>query len=393
MRLPQPVMPRLALVLLMFALAGCGEDPAGPGPGDELASIRVTANVSNTAIDILVVTVTAPDFPVAPVFNLPVNNGVSSGTVRVPPGSARLFTVTAFDATGEITHEGSATRDVQRGQNPPLAIPLTPRSGQVPLTISFGDFSVVVAPASQELDLATQGSFQLTVTVTNADGNPVQDPEVAWATTNPSRAQVNAQGLVTLLLAGEVDIVATYNGIAGISHLTLAGAIPTTFYEDLDGDGYGNPANSLMIGAGELSPVGYVPNSGDCDDNNAATNPDGFEFLDFTDNDCDGLIDEFVSVSVYQDQDGDGFGASELLVQTDETGSYVIPAGYVLLPGDCDDGNAGTYPTAPEVTNDGVDNNCNTIIDEELILAWLDDDLDGYGNPIAVSETLAPLPM
>lgn len=221
------VRPSLLAAWALLALAAC-KDSTGPDPDDNLASIRVSANVSNTPINVLVVTVTAADIATPPTFNLTVVDGIASGTVKVPAGLARTFTVTAYNDGGEVTHDGATTRDVTRGQNPPVAIVLTPRSGQVPLTVSFGDYSVVIDPASATLNLSLQQtSIRLQVTVTDAVGQPVPAPQVSWATTDPSRAQVDQNGNVTAFLAGAVDIVATFNGIAGISHLTLTGAIPS----------------------------------------------------------------------------------------------------------------------------------------------------------------------
>ncbi|HEU4828155.1 MAG TPA: Ig-like domain-containing protein, partial [Gemmatimonadales bacterium] len=259
----------------VLALAACAGEPLGPGPGpdDASATIRVSANVANTPIDLLVVTVSAADIAVPAVFNLPVVSGTASGTLHIPPGAERVFAVEAFDAGGEVTHDGSAIRDVQRGQNAPLSIPLTPRSGQVPITISFGDFSVEVSPAAQLLDLSASTTTQLTVTVVNGSGATVTSPQVIWATTNPARATVSASGLVTGLLPGEVDIVATYNGIAGISHLTLSGAAPDTYYADSDLDTFGDPAQSIAVPTGFPAPDGYVTDSGDCNDTDAATFP------------------------------------------------------------------------------------------------------------------------
>ena len=354
---PRPVVTRLVIVSLLLALAACGDDPAGPDTPGDLASIRVSANVSSTPIDLLVVTVSAPDIAVAPVFNLPVNNGVASGTVRVPPGNARQFSVTAFDASGEITHEGSATRNVQRGQNPPLAIPLTPRSGQVPLTISFGDFSVVVTPAAQAIDLTEETSLQLTVIVTNAEGAAVPMPEVGWATTDPSRAQVNSQGLVTLLLSGEVDIVATYNGIAGISHLTLSGVGPSTYYADSDADGYGDPSVSVTIASGETAPSGYVPDAGDCDDLDASVSPAALEIAaDGVDNNCNGMVDEEMVIGWF-DMDLDGYGdPSNEVVMVAPLPTPYIPAGGAA---DCNPMDPSIHPGATETIGDGVDSNCD----------------------------------
>ncbi|MBL7964743.1 MAG: hypothetical protein JNM31_12975 [Flavobacteriales bacterium] len=118
---------------------------------------------------------------------------------------------------------------------------------------------------------------------------------------------------------------------------------------DLDGDGFGNDV--------------------DCDDQNAATYPNAPELCDGVDNDCDGMIDEDFNlnanasncgfcgnacppgsacvngVCMAPDLDGDGFGNDV----------------------DCDDQNAATYPNAPELC-DGVDNDCDGMIDEDFNL-------------------------
>jgi hypothetical protein len=62
-----------------------------------------------------------------------------------------------------------------------------------------------------------------------------------------------------------------------------------TYYEDADGDGYGN-ASSTITTCGV--PEGYVSNDDDCDDSNPATNPGASEICDGKDNNCDTQIDE-----------------------------------------------------------------------------------------------------
>ena len=70
---------------------------------------------------------------------------------------------------------------------------------------------------------------------------------------------------------------------------SLSGA--STFYRDLDGDGYaGSGASTTACTA----PVGYAANTGDCDDGDAAIHPAATEVCDplDTDEDCDGSSDD-----------------------------------------------------------------------------------------------------
>lgn len=207
----------LALALLLAAASACSGDATGGQPGDE-ALLQVSANVSATPISTLVVEVTAADIPQTLVFNLQVQNGTASGTIKMPSGTARTITVKAFDSSGAITHEGSVTLDVDNGQNPPVNISLGPRSGHVPVTVTVGDHSVVVSPASATV--AAGDSVKLTATVTAAGGAPM-NVQVEWATLNPGIATVTPTGWVRGNVAGTVQIVATYGGVGGSSQVTV----------------------------------------------------------------------------------------------------------------------------------------------------------------------------
>jgi hypothetical protein len=83
-----------------------------------------------------------------------------------------------------------------------------------------------------------------------------------------------------------------------------------TYYKDADGDGYGNP-NDSVTSAEPQAPEGYVDTSGDCKDDDAAINPGATEVCDQTDNNCNGEIDEgdvCTEYTYYKDADGDGYG-------------------------------------------------------------------------------------
>ncbi|MBI3757503.1 MAG: putative metal-binding motif-containing protein, partial [Deltaproteobacteria bacterium] len=141
---------------------------------------------------------------------------------------------------------------------------------------------------------------------------------------------------------------------------------------DVDNDGYGNVAQTTQACT---APSGYVSNSTDCNDTNAAVHPGAAEVCNGIDDNCDGQIDEGVKSTFYADVDNDGYGNV-----TQTTQACTAPSGYVSNSTDCNDGVATVHPGAPEVCN-GVDDNCDGQIDEGVESTFYADvDNDGYGN-------------
>lgn len=82
------------------------------------------------------------------------------------------------------------------------------------------------------------------------------------------------------------------------------------------------------------------------------------------DDDCDGVVDEYVIKTFYKDLDGDGFAT----INDDTTSGCEPPEGYSQYTNDCNEGDPEVAGGLPELC-DYKDNNCNEVIDEGLIYA------------------------
>ena len=256
----------------------------------------------------------------------------------------------------------------------------------------------------------------------DADGDGYGDPD------NTTEACVAPDGynpLGTDCDDGDAEVypsaVEECNGVDDNCDGSVDEGLLITWYQDGDGDGYGD--SDLAVEACD-APHGYVQYDGDCDDGDTAYHPgaaetdcadpndyncdghvgyadsdgDGWasceecddgdatihpgadEYCDGDDNDCDGTIDEDSAVDAstwYFDADGDGYGNPRATAD-----ACSQPAGYVVNDSDCSDVDADIYPGADEYCN-GYDDDCDGTVDEDSAIdaaTWyLDADGDGYG--------------
>ena len=142
-----------------------------------------------------------------------------------------------------------------------------------------------------------------------------------------------------------------------------------TYYSDLDGDTFGDPATGVTTC---VQPADTVTDATDCDDTNDDRFPGNVEIADDgIDQDCNGDDD----VGCFVDGDGDGYGDA---VSTSTDGDCT-DVGEASVDGDCDDANPFVGPAAPEVCN-GADDNCDGAIPPD------EADADGDGVSLCAGD-------
>ncbi|MFI5171078.1 MAG: MopE-related protein [Chitinophagales bacterium] len=153
---------------------------------------------------------------------------------------------------------------------------------------------------------------------------------------------------------------------------------PTLYFADADGDLFGDYFISDLF-CSLVAPPGYATNNLDCDDGNILVNPVTNEVCNSVDDNCNILIDEDIPVqTLFIDVDGDLYG-DELI---DSITCMLELFGYVSNNLDCDDNDSLVYPGAPEIFN-GIDDNCNKLIDEGVDVEGLFlDNIKIYPNPV-----------
>ncbi len=151
-------------------------------------------------------------------------------------------------------------------------------------------------------------------------------------------------------------------------------------FEDADGDSFGDP--DRPVAACELG--GAVTNANDCDDADGEVFPGAVEVCDGRDNNCDGETDEGVTLTVYEDRDGDGHGDDSTA-----TAACSVGADQVEVGGDCDDAEPATHPGGVELC-DERDNDCDGETDEDVTTTfYVDADGDGHGGFAGTTEACA----
>ncbi|MFH1467337.1 MAG: putative metal-binding motif-containing protein, partial [Pseudomonadota bacterium] len=156
-----------------------------------------------------------------------------------------------------------------------------------------------------------------------------------------------------------------------------------TWYADTDADGYGDAATTAIACS---QPTGFVPDTTDCDDTDAAVNPAATERCNGVDDDCSGTIDDDYALDAstwHADADADGYGDAAVTAI-----ACAQPTGFIVDDTDCDDTQGAVNPGATELCN-GVDDDSSGTIDDvyaaDAPTWYADADADGYGVATATA--------
>ena len=236
--------------------------PREIGPDGRLVGrLVMVVPIGELTATTLVVEVSAPDIIPTMVFNLPVIAGVATGSISIPAGASRLFTVRAFDGSTE-THRGTKVLTILAGVNPTASITLTPLAGTVPITASLGSLVITITPLVATARVGD--TIRFAATIRDAAAAIIPGP-ARWATTNTARVTIDTTGLATVLDTGAVIVVATYSTSAGTATFTgtpgLVGPPPPALRNWVGGSGSGSQRNDWAI-ANNWSPS-FVPTATD----------------------------------------------------------------------------------------------------------------------------------
>jgi len=164
---------------------------------------------------------------------------VAPPTVTITVGASASLTATAVDAAGKVISGRKvlwvsadpnfatvSTDGVVTGRfvgTVPVAASVEGKTATAQvIVIAIPVATVRVSPSSR--DLTVGESAQLTVEPLDARGAVLSNRTVAWTTSRPNVASVNANGVVTAVGAGSAVITATVEGKNGVAAITVSPA-------------------------------------------------------------------------------------------------------------------------------------------------------------------------
>jgi hypothetical protein len=266
-------------------------------------------------------------------------NGISQATSLNAAGSATINTgnvwqnltyslVEVEDALCENTATGTATITYQEAPDATISGSTQLCSGQSTAITFNGNANAVVT-------YSVNGGANQNVTLNSSGSGSINTGNLSSTTT---------YNLVSVAVGGCSSVI----GTTAVVNVGLV-----IYYQDNDGDGYGNADVSTVACT---QPAGYVTVAGDCCDNNPNISP---------------------TCEWWGDMDGDGYGSfiyevgciSGVSCSSATWPAQLIPYcplanGGVLYAADCNDNSIAVNPGATEICNNTIDDDCDGFIGE-----------------------------
>jgi hypothetical protein len=126
---------RIACLLAAAAALCCAPVQGFTGTAEVPVAVAVPLHSRAATVTVEVAGV---DLPVPLHRHLRVEHGVAEGTVTVPAGTGRTFSVRVADGHGLVTHAGAMTRDVGQGPEGVSRLTLRGRHGMAPVELAVG---------------------------------------------------------------------------------------------------------------------------------------------------------------------------------------------------------------------------------------------------------------
>jgi hypothetical protein len=330
-----------------------------------------------------------------------VNGGASSGSWSAPSGSfgnagnlSTTYTPSITSGTVLLT----LTTDNPTGPCGAVTSTLTVTVNPSPTISGVSQAAAVCENTNATINLAgliAGSTSNVTYTVNN--GSPVTVNGIIADGSGNASFSVN----VTLANNGQAlaitnihrtDLAVTCDSVPVANNtVSLQVNANTTYYEDADSDGFGNPAVTSLSCLG--APVGFVADNTDCDDTDDtkhttyefyldndgdtygagtavmlcavdANTPPTAEYV-VNNTDCDDADNtKHATFDFYADTDNDGYGASTSTSLCAVDANTPPTAGFVSNGDDCNDTNASVHPFATEVGYNLIDDDCDGSVDE-----------------------------
>ncbi|MCY4647085.1 MAG: Ig-like domain-containing protein [Gammaproteobacteria bacterium] len=131
--------------------------------------------------------------------------------------ASRDTAVAVVDASGRVAAVGNGTATITATSGS--------ASGNASVTVAQEVSAVAVTPAASTV--FTGDTLRLEAEAADANGHPVAEAAVDWASSDTLVVVVNDAGLVTGVGAGEAEVTATAAGVTGRAALTVVAPAPT----------------------------------------------------------------------------------------------------------------------------------------------------------------------